>query len=103
MLFRSANDKYLRNYLSDTYKIVARFNFPDHHRYVWSDIDKIQTALRKNPTASIITTEKDMQRLLDFKGMPKEIKERCFMVPIKTHFLSEADRSAFEKALNDVR
>lgn len=98
-----ANDKYLRNYLSDTYKIVARFNFPDHHKYVWSDIDKIQTALRKNPTASIITTEKDMQRLLDFKGMPKEIKERCFMVPIKTHFLSDADRSAFEKALNDVR
>ena len=50
-----------------------------------------------------MTTEKDMQRLLDFKGMPKEIRERCFMVPIKTHFLSEADRSAFESVLNGVR
>ncbi|HBH21017.1 MAG TPA: tetraacyldisaccharide 4'-kinase [Rikenellaceae bacterium] len=98
-----ANDRALRNYLSDTYKIVARFNFPDHHKYRWSDIDRIQTALRKNPTASIMTTEKDMQRLLDFKGMPKEIRERCFMVPIKTHFLSEADRSAFESVLNGVR
>lgn len=97
-----ARDTALRNYLSDTYKLVARFNFPDHHKFGWSDIDRIQSALRKNPTASIITTEKDTQRLLDFKGMPVEIMERCFMVPIKTHFLSGDERSAFEKAVTEA-
>ena len=90
-----AKDTPLRDYISDFCKIEKRFGFPDHHKYRWSDITKIQLALRKNPTASIITTEKDAQRLLDFPGMPEEIAERLFMIPIKTEFLSEAERNAF--------
>lgn len=90
-----ARDIPMRNYLSDFYKIVKRFNFPDHHKYTWRDIDKIRTVLRKNPTASIITTEKDAQRLLDFNGMPAEIKERIFVLPIETDFVSERERSLF--------
>lgn len=97
-----AKDTALRNHLSDKYKIVARFNFPDHHKYNWSDINKIKEALRKNPLAAIATTEKDMQRLLDYKGMPKDIKERLFMVPIKTHFVSEVERSAFADIIENL-
>ena len=90
-----AKDTPLRDYLSDFYKIEKRFSFPDHHKYRWSDITKIQIALRKNPTASVFTTEKDAQRLLDFPGMPEEIAERLFMVPIETEFLSEVERNVF--------
>ena len=90
-----AKDTPLRDYLSDFYKIEKRFGFPDHHKYRWSDITKIQIALRKNPTASVFTTEKDAQRLLDFPGMPEEIAERLFMVPIETEFLSEVERNVF--------
>lgn len=97
-----AKDTPLRKHLSDSYKIVSRFSFPDHHKFSWSDISKIQAALRKNPTASIFTTEKDTQRLLDFNGMPKEIMERCFMIPIETRFLSEAERSAFARLLEQL-
>lgn len=90
-----AKDGPLRAQLSDSYKIVKRFNFPDHHKYRWSDINKICMTLRKHPTASIATTEKDAQRLLDFNGMPREIMDRLFMVPIKTDFVSDAERSLF--------
>ena len=97
-----AKDTPLRKHLSDSYKIVSRFSFPDHHKFNWSDINRIQAALRKNPTASIFTTEKDTQRLRDFNCMPEEIKERCFMVPIETRFLSEAERSAFAALLEQL-
>ena len=97
-----AKDTALRNQLSDSYKIVERFNFPDHHKYNWSDINKIKEALRKHPLAAIATTEKDMQRLQDYKGMPKDIMERLFMVPIETHFVSEVERSAFADIIENL-
>ena len=73
-----AKDTPLRKYLSDFYKIVARFSFSDHHRYVWKDISRIQDAVERNPTAAIVTTEKDAQRLLDYNGMPQALMERLF-------------------------
>ena len=90
-----AKDAPLRNYLSDFYKIVKRFSFPDHHKYSWSDINAVKSALRKNPTAAIITTEKDVQRLLDFGGMPPEIRQRLLVAPIEAKFLSEGERNMF--------
>ena len=59
-------------------------------------------AVRKNPTASIMTTEKDAQRLLDFPGMPEEIVERLFMLPIETEFLSEAERNVFKDRIESL-
>ena len=97
-----ARDTPMRDYLSDFYKIEKRFGFPDHHKYRWSDITKIQMVVRKNPTASIMTTEKDAQRLLDFPGMPEEIVERLFMLPIETEFLSEAERNVFKDRIESL-
>lgn len=90
-----ARDTPLRNYLSDFYKITKRFSFPDHHKYGRSDIDAVRAALRKTPAAAVITTEKDVQRLLDFDGMPQEIRERLLVVPIEAKFLSERERNIF--------
>lgn len=90
-----AKDTPLRRHLSDSHKIVKRFSFPDHHKFTWSDIDKIQKALRKHPTACIVTTQKDMQRLLDFQGMPEIIKERLLVAPIKTRFTTESEEASF--------
>lgn len=98
-----AKDAPLRNYLSDFYKIAKRFSFPDHHKYSWSDINAIRSALRKNPTAAIITTEKDVQRLLDFGGMPPEIRERLLVAPIEAKFLSERERNLFYDMITGLK
>ena len=97
-----AKDTALRKYLSDTYKIAARFSFPDHHKFTWSDINRIQLALRKDHTAVIMTTEKDIQRLRDFPGLPREIMERLFVVPIQTRFVSEVQRSVFKTLITEI-
>ena len=90
-----ANDAPLRAYLSDSYKLIRRFRFPDHHQYIWKDIVRIQEAVEKQPTAAVLTTEKDAQRLLDYNGMPEALQQRLFMIPVHVDFLTEDERDTF--------
>ena len=90
-----AKDTPLRQYLSDTYKIVDHYSFPDHHRFTSADIRMLAAAIKKWPTAAMVTTEKDAQRMLDCKEVPQCIKEKLFQVPIKVGFQSESDQRAF--------
>ncbi len=91
-----ASDGPLRAYLSDFYKIVKRFSFPDHHKYEFKDISRIQDVIERNPTAAVVTTEKDAQRLLDYNGMPETLMQRLFYVPITVDFLSDEEREVFK-------
>ena len=90
-----ANNAPLRQYLSDTYKIVERLEFPDHHRFTAGDIRSIASALKTYPTACLMTTEKDAQRLRDCKNVPENIRQRLFYVPIQSIFLTEEEDAAF--------
>jgi tetraacyldisaccharide 4'-kinase len=94
-----ANDKPLRNYLSDSYKIVRHFDFPDHHKFTKTDISTINSAARAFPTSVIMTTEKDCQRVRDCKKLSDNLKVRMFYTPIKTEFLSEEEKSTFVSTL----
>ena len=94
-----AKDTPLRMYLSDEHRIVRRFCFEDHHNYTRLDIRKIMKAVREHPTAVVATTEKDCQRILDFKNIPDELKVRLFQVPIEVGFLSETEKTVFEDTL----
>lgn len=91
-----AKDTQLRSFLSDKYKVVKRFSFPDHHKYSSGDIRKIGRAVRDFPTACVATTEKDAQRIEDVKKVPGSLKERLFQVPIYVQFLSDREREVFE-------
>lgn len=94
-----ANDAPLRQYLSDTYKIVGRLSFPDHHRYTKRDIRAIAAAARNCPTACLMTTEKDAQRLRDVPEVPPELSQRLFYLPIEAVFLSPEEEANFVQYL----
>lgn len=94
-----ANNAPLRQYLSDTYKIVERLEFPDHHRFTAGDIRSIGSAVKANPTACLMTTEKDAQRLQDCKNVPENVRQRLFYTPIQAQFLSEEEDAAFTQAV----
>ena len=96
-----ANDAPLRSYLSDTYKIASRLAFPDHHAFSRGDIRSILGALKENPTACVMTTEKDAQRLRDVKSkyLPEKLRQRLFYLPIQAAFLSPEQEQAFTAAL----
>ena len=94
-----ANNASLRMYLSDTYKIVQKLEFPDHHRFSTGDVRSIASASKANPTACLMTTEKDAQRLRDCKNVPQQIRERLFFLPIQATFLTEEEDRAFTELL----
>ena len=94
-----ADDTPLRAHLSDTYKIVDALEFPDHHAYSRMDIAQIAGAVRRYPTAALLTTEKDAGRVLDSKKVDESIRQRLFAVPVRASFVFEADREAFAQRL----
>lgn len=95
-----ADDSALRAYLSDTYKIVEVLNFPDHHAYGRADMGRIAAAVRKYPTAALLTTEKDAVRVLDCKKVDDGVRKRLFAVPVKAAFVEESDAAAFAGILS---
>ncbi|MDT3356277.1 MAG: tetraacyldisaccharide 4'-kinase [Bacteroidota bacterium] len=94
-----AKDTPLRRFLSDSYKIVRHFRYGDHHKFSNSDIRSIRSAAEDCPTAVVITTEKDSQRVLDNKKVPGMLRERMFRIPIEVFFLSDNEKAVFETTL----
>ena len=78
---------------------MKRLSFGDHHRYRNKDIRAIENAIAKWPTAAVITTEKDAQRVREVRKMPAQLKERLFQVPIKVAFLTPEDAEDFRRTL----
>ena len=95
-----ANDAPLRTYLGGTYKLVRHFDFPDHHKFSRADISSINSAANAFPTAVVMTTEKDCQRVRDCVTVPDNLKQRMFYAPIKVNFFSEQEQKTFASTLN---
>lgn len=94
-----ANDTPLERQLSNTYQIVKHLNFPDHHKFSRADILSIRNAADSFPTAVIMTTEKDCQRVHDSKAVPESLKSRLFYMPIKADFHSQEEKERFTSVL----
>jgi len=96
-----ANDAPLRSHLSDTYKIIRRMEFGDHHRYTRGDMRKLSGAIKENPTACLMTTEKDAQRMRDVKKVDDKVKQRLFYLPVQATFQSPEEEQAFAAFLQE--
>ena len=94
-----AHNKLFLNYLSDSYKIGRSLEMPDHHTYTRADVRRMASAVKKQPTACLMTTEKDAQRLRDCKNMPEAVRRRLFYVPIEAVFLTPEEETAFAEVL----
>lgn len=100
-----AKAKPLLSYIKENYELVKHFRFRDHHMYTLTELAEVKSFIQAQPEPiSLVTTEKDMVRLLHpkFKGVLEGMS--CFYLPIEMKFLNngaEFDdlvRSAIEKA-----
>lgn len=96
-----ADDRQLAMYLGASYNVADRLSFPDHHAFTASDILKIGKAAGQHPTAVIVTTEKDSQRLMDCSEIPGTLRQRMFRIPITVDFLSGEEREVFTGLLKE--
>ncbi|MBP5690062.1 MAG: tetraacyldisaccharide 4'-kinase [Bacteroidales bacterium] len=94
-----AKDGPLVRYLGDKFSVVKHLRFPDHHRYTKSDMGRIRTAVRTEPTAIVCTTEKDAGRVTSCKSVPAELRSRLFCLPIEATFLTPEEQEIFTAAL----
>ena len=78
-----AHNQLFLNYLSDTYKIGRSIELPDHHTYTRADVRKMASAVKKQPTACLMTTEKMRNGSGTAKTCPKPSVNACFTFPSK--------------------
>lgn len=94
-----ADDTPLIQYLSDSYKIVRHLSFGDHHEFTSGDMSSLKKLAEEYPTAIIVTTEKDSQRIAGFPYVPDILKERLFFAPIKAEFTTAKEKERFLQIL----
>lgn len=97
-----ANDRPLKMYLGDAYKVVRHLDFPDHHKFTSADVKSIQSAANAFPTSIVVTTEKDSQRIIECKKIPEDLRQRMFYIPIKVTFLNESEKQIFRRRLLEL-
>lgn len=77
------------------YELLRCFSFPDHHRFTNWDFKRVLAVVQRHPTAVVLTTEKDAQRIVDAPDVPQMLKERMFYVPIRAEFVTPSERGSF--------
>lgn len=85
-----------------SFKVKARYTFPDHHVYSLDDVNIIADALKRYPNAMLLTTEKDAVKLRRSKRVPAIIRERLFYIPVKVEFIEGSDNDFLGTLKSDL-
>ncbi|PIQ47457.1 MAG: tetraacyldisaccharide 4'-kinase [Cytophagales bacterium CG12_big_fil_rev_8_21_14_0_65_40_12] len=85
MLTSIADNRTFKNQIENDFSIVKEFVFEDHHRFSTKDLNGILTFVKaaKASNLSLVTTEKDMVRLLTMAEHPIFDALGIFYIPIK--------------------
>ena len=92
----------LKELIEKHFTEVIYLAFPDHHRFVRKDIDRIQKnadALRSGQKF-LITTSKDAVRLSEFINIADHLKKIFYYVPVTVRFHGD-DKARFDKLITD--
>jgi tetraacyldisaccharide 4'-kinase len=81
----------LKKYVASDYTIVAHLAFADHHAYATTDLDTLRRLARQHPHASILTTEKDMVKLVDVQLAEARAGLPFFFLPIEVEFIKNGE------------
>lgn len=90
-----ANSSKLEEFVSSSYQLTMHFKFGDHHPYSQSDIEKIEATAKAQGAESILTTEKDMVKLISPKLKSHLNEKKWFYLPVETVFVNRG--SEFDK------
>ncbi|NOT73813.1 MAG: tetraacyldisaccharide 4'-kinase [Cyclobacteriaceae bacterium] len=80
----------LKEFCISNYKLLKHFNYTDHHPYSLKDMKEIETFCKSlKETFSILTTEKDMVKLLSPEFKPYLEMLPWFYLPIEQFFIED--------------
>lgn len=85
-----ANSTVFEAYARSQYEVISHVSFGDHHRYSQEDIVKLVTVAKNaGKNVCLLTTEKDMVKLLNDKTSALLHEVPLFYLPIQTCFLHD--------------
>jgi tetraacyldisaccharide 4'-kinase len=67
----------------DGYEVVRELLFPDHHPFSRADLFRIAQAVERSGAGGVVTTEKDMTRLLPLRPLPFALAWRGLAVDVE--------------------
>lgn len=82
-----ANNKPFVDYLVGKYQVMGVLKFADHNNFSTFDIRRISSLSDQYPTAAVITSEKDAQRLRYNPDLPDRLKKKLLYLEIKVSIL----------------
>ena len=88
--------------IREQFKVVATYNFPDHHIYSVDDLQRVAKSLEKHPAACLLTTEKDAVKLRRSRRVPEIIRQRLFYMPVVMEFLEGSDEDLLGTLKDDL-
>jgi tetraacyldisaccharide 4'-kinase len=94
-----ANNEPFEKYVAEKYKLLETIAYPDHHFYTDNDVKVIIERFDKVEAhkKTLLTTEKDMVKLLNLPQKDKLYKLSLYYLPIKVDFIKNG--KAFEKMI----
>ncbi len=84
-----AKNSHFEREVSKLYEVVKHFCFEDHHVFTVEDIHRIQQSADEYQVSSILTTEKDMVKLIIPQLLPLLQNKHWFYLPVKSVFLKD--------------
>lgn len=100
-----ASPTHLKKKLEDHTHKITSLTFNDHHNFSKEDIKRIKQQFERLPGERklLITTEKDAIRLKHLPGIPDEIKNNLYALPVKIKILQQRKYEFTKKIENYVR
>ena len=82
---------------------VEHIGFSDHHNYTYDDLYRISKRMKylRTPKKILITTEKDVERLLAAPGRELIEEMPAYYLPIAVEFLENTEKEKFNKIIID--
>ena len=94
----------MRMDLNRRFASITPLNYADHHYYTDGDMDTISAELEALPQPRmIITTEKDVTRLMSMQSLPDRIAAHIWVLPIGIRFMQGKERIFNDKITGYVQ
>ena len=73
---------------------ITPLTFPDHHKFRYKDIQRLNETFKAMPTPKcIVTTEKDATRLTAAAGLSDEVRRKLYVLPVRIKFMADQEES----------
>ena len=96
-----ARSSYLKTFISNHYRLIHHFDFPDHHRFSDADLISVNEKLKEHQSEKpvVICTEKDAVRLIEYRIKIKDFGWDLFKIPVDITFLNR--KNEFDKIVRE--